>query len=146
MTAFGQLFCFGTEQNGVEHHAVADDIGFPALENTRWDGTQDIFFSAEFQCVTGIGTALKSSYDLVTRRQHVHDLSFALVPPLKAEYHVCFFHLSGSVFGCKRRFLHPKVSIIWEKPNTLTRFSPDCESVFFTVVERRRKRLYPIRY
>ncbi len=42
--------------------------------------------------MTGIGTALKAGYDLVARRQHIHNFSLALVTPLQAEDNVNFFH------------------------------------------------------
>ena len=80
------------EQDGVDHHAVADDIGLSALKNAGRDRTQNIFLTAELQRVTGIGTALEPGHHLVTGRQHIHDLSLALVPPLQAEDYVYFFH------------------------------------------------------
>lgn len=79
-------------EDGVDHHAVADDIGLSALKNAGRDRTQNIFLTAELQRVTGIGTALEPGHHLVTGRQHIHDLSLALVPPLQAEDYVYFFH------------------------------------------------------
>ena len=96
---FGQIVAAGSqrfgllaEEDGVDHHAVADDVGLAALENARRNRAEHVFLAVEFQRVTGIGTALETGHHLVTGRQHVHDLPFALVTPLQAEDNVNFFH------------------------------------------------------
>lgn len=62
------------------------------------------YFAVEFQCMTGIGAALKAGYDLVARRQHIHNFSLALVTPLQAEDNVNFFIVSGNIYGAKDIF------------------------------------------
>ena len=85
MAAGSQRFGLLAEKHRVDHHAVADDVA-------RRDRAEHVFLAVEFQRVTGIGTALEAGHHLVTRRQHVHNLPFALVTPLQAEDNVNFFH------------------------------------------------------
>ena len=92
MAAGRQRLGLLAEQDGVQHHAVADDVGLASLEDARRYRTQDVFLTAEFQRMTRIGTALETCYDLIAGSQHVHDLSLALVPPLQAEDYIYFFH------------------------------------------------------
>lgn len=86
------------EEHGIEHHAVADDVGLAALEDAGRNRTQDILLTAEFQRVTGIGTALEAGHHFIAGRQHIHDFSFSLVPPLQAEDHIYFFIVTGLLF------------------------------------------------
>ena len=87
-----ERFGLFTEKDGVDHHTVTDDIGLTALEYARRDRAEHVFLAVEFQCMTGIGAALEAGYDLVARRQHIHNFSLALVTPLQAEDNVNFFH------------------------------------------------------
>jgi hypothetical protein len=92
VAALGELLRLGAEQDGVEHHAVADDVGLAALKNTRRDRTEHVLLAVELEGMTGIGTALKTGYDFITGSQHVHYLPLALVAPLQAEDHIYFLH------------------------------------------------------
>ena len=92
VAALGQLLGLGPEEDGVDDHAVTDDVGFAALEDTRRDGAEHVFFAAELQRMAGIGAALEARHHLVAGRQYIHDLAFALVAPLQSEDHVDFFH------------------------------------------------------
>ncbi len=106
------------EEHGVEHHAVADDIGFAALENARRNRAEDIFFTVELQSMTGVRPSLETSYDLIRGGQHIDHLAFAFVAPLQAENDVYFFHFRLRNIICKKHFLHPKVGIFLQKPNS----------------------------
>ena len=111
VAALGQLLGLGPEQNGIDDHTVADDIGLATLENPRRNRAQDVLLTVELKRMAGIGTALETRYDLVAGRQYIHDLALALVAPLQTEDHVDFFHyeLMTVFFGRKRRFLHSKI-------------------------------------
>ena len=83
MSAGFQRLCFSLEQGWVEHHAASDDIQLVALEDARRDGTKHIFLPLELQRMPRIRTALKTGYHVVTRRQHIHYLSFTFIAPLE---------------------------------------------------------------
>ena len=70
------------EAHGIHHDAVTDYIDRTFAENTRGHGAQYETLIAEMQRVTGIGSALKTSDDLVIRGQNIHDFTFAFVAPL----------------------------------------------------------------
>ena len=92
VAALGQLLGLGPEQDGIDDHTVADDIGLATLENPRRNRAQDVLLTVELKRMAGIGTALETRYDLVAGRQYIHDLALALVAPLQTEDHVDFFH------------------------------------------------------
>ena len=108
MAAGSQRFGLLAEKHRVDHHAVADDVGLAALENARRNRAEHVFLAVEFQRVTGIGTALEAGHHLVTRRQHVHNLPFALVTPLQAEDNVNFFHCIRLYFCVQKTFFASK--------------------------------------
>ena len=117
MAAGSQRFGLLAEKHRVDHHAVADDVGLAALENARRNRAEHVFLAVEFQRVTGIGTALEAGHHLVTRRQHVHNLPFALVTPLQAEDNVNFFHCIRFCFMfAKDIFCIQRYELLSEKP------------------------------
>ena len=93
VAAPGEFFGLGAEQHGIQHDAVPDDVGLPALEDSRRNRAEHVFLPAELQRVTGIGTALEAGYDLIAGRKHIHNLSLALVTPLQAEDNIHFLHV-----------------------------------------------------
>ena len=111
VAALGQRRSLLAEKNRVEDHPVADDVGFTALENTRRNRAQDVFFAVEFQRMTRIGTALKTRNRLITGSQHIDNLAFALIAPLQAEYDVNFIHDLFEKFNRKKTILPSKVLI-----------------------------------
>ena len=67
--------------------------------------------------MTGIGAALEAGYDLVARRQHIHNFSLALVTPLQAEDNVNFFHCIRFCFMfAKDIFCIQRYELLSEKP------------------------------
>ena len=122
VAALGELFGLGAEQNGIQNDAVSDDVGFTALEDSRGNRAEHVFLPAELQRMTGIGTTLESGYNLVMGREHVHDLSLALVAPLEAEDNVYFFHcIRISYLVTKDIFCIQRYEIIREKRNVAAR-------------------------
>ena len=114
VAALGQLLGLGPEQNGIDDHTVADDIGLATLENPRRNRAQDVLLTVELKRMAGIGTALETRYDLVAGRQYIHDLALALVAPLQTEDHVDFFHyelmtvfLDAKDVFCTQRYKKP---------------------------------------
>ena len=118
MAAGSQRFGLLAEKHRVDHHAVADDVGLAALEDAGRNRAQDILLTAEFQRVTGIGTALEAGHHFIAGRQHIHDLSFSLVPPLQAEDHIYFFHCNRFIIlSTKDIFSIQRYKIFSETPN-----------------------------
>ncbi len=68
--------------------------------------------------MTGVRPSLETSYDLIRGGQHIDHLAFAFVAPLQAENDVYFFHFRLRNIICKKHFLHPKVGIFLQKPNS----------------------------
>ncbi len=81
------------KQVGSQHDAVADDVDFVSLEDTRGNGSQDVFLSFELKCVARVGTALEACYHVVSWGEHIDHLAFALIAPLEAEKHIYFVHV-----------------------------------------------------
>ena len=75
---------FSLEQRRVEHYSVAYDVHLVALENSRRNRAQNIFFTIEFERVPCIGSALETSYHIVFGGEHVNNFTFSLVAPLKS--------------------------------------------------------------
>jgi hypothetical protein len=49
---------------------------------------QYVLDTVEFERMPGVWPALKPGYDLILRREYVHNLSFSLVAPLEAQQNV----------------------------------------------------------
>ena len=75
-------FGFGFEKGGVEHHAVADEVHFVALEYAGGDGTEHVLLSVELKRMSGVGAALEAGHYVVSGGQHVDYFAFAFVAPL----------------------------------------------------------------
>ena len=78
-----ELLSFRSEEHGVEHHAVADNVDV-ALEHARGDRAQHYFAAIEFERMAGIGSALEACHHVVARSEHVYYFTFTFVAPLEA--------------------------------------------------------------
>ncbi len=79
------------EDDGIHDDAVTNNINGTFAEYTGGYRVQYKAVSVEDQRVTGVRAALETGNHLVGRREHVHNLTFALVPPLESENYVKFF-------------------------------------------------------
>ena len=78
-----QFFRLFHKQQRVKHHTIADDVHLAPLEDTRRDTTKHVLLSVELEGMPCIGSSLETGYHIITRRQYIHHLAFALVPPLE---------------------------------------------------------------
>ena len=97
-TGILQLLCLLGEEDRVEHHAVTDDIDRPALEDSRRHRSQDMGLPLDLQRVTGIGSALEATDDIVVGGQHIDHLSLSLIAPLQSQQDIyLIIHSSVSI-------------------------------------------------
>ena len=76
------------QDDGIDDHAVSDDVDRIFAKDSGRDGVKDETITVEHQRMTCIGASLESGHDLVRRREYIHDFSFSLIPPLESEYDV----------------------------------------------------------
>ena len=75
---------FRLEEGRVEHYTVADDVHLVTLEDSGGNGAEHIFLSFKLKRMTGIRSALETSYYVIVRGQHVDNFTFAFVSPLES--------------------------------------------------------------
>ena len=98
-TGILQFLCLLGEEDRVEHHAVTDDIDRSALEDSRRHRSQDMGLPLDLQCVTGIGSALEATDDIVVGGQHIDHLSLSLIAPLQSQQDI-YLIIHSSVVIC----------------------------------------------
>ena len=76
------------EGDGVEHHAVTDDIERAGLKYPAGNGVQDETLPTELEGVPRIGPALKACHDVIAGCQGIDHFPLALISPLQTEEHV----------------------------------------------------------
>ena len=67
------------EQVGSDDAAVADDVQFALVEDTRGDAAEDELLALEDDGVSGIWTAGKTCHNVVAWGEYVYNLTFAFV-------------------------------------------------------------------
>ena len=82
MSACFQCFGLSLEQSRIKHYSIAYNIHLVSLKNSRRNGTEHIFLSFKFKCMSGIRASLKTGYYIITGSQHIDDLTFTFVAPL----------------------------------------------------------------
>ena len=92
--SFFQAFDLFKQLGGRHHHAVADVALHARTHDAAGDQMQRGFHPIDHQGVPGIVTPLKTDHALRALRQPVHQLAFALVPPLGA------YDNNVTTFGC----------------------------------------------
>ena len=85
-----QSLCLVHKEVGSKNDTITDDVHLAALEDTRGNATENILLTLEFESVTGIGSTLKTSNDIITRGQYIDHLSFSFIAPLQSEQDVTF--------------------------------------------------------
>ena len=80
------------QDDGVNHHAVADDIDGTFAENTGGNGVQHESLSVKTEGMSRVGATLEARDHFVIRGQHIDHLAFAFVSPLETENDVYFAH------------------------------------------------------
>ena len=90
MTTGLQCLGFLHEEVGSQHYAITNDVYLTTLEDTRRDRAQHILLPLKLQCMTGIGTALKTGNNIVLGSQHVDYLTLSFVAPLQTEQDIYF--------------------------------------------------------
>ena len=71
----------------LEHDAVADDTGHPRVQDARRDLAKDELSIADNNGMAGVGAALIAHHEVGPLRQHIDQLSLALVSPLCPDHH-----------------------------------------------------------
>ena len=85
----------GDKRPWVDDHAVADDAEFARPHDARRHQRKLIGDAVDNEGMSGVVTALEAHHDIGPLGKPIHNLAFALVAPLGADYnHVC--HRSGS--------------------------------------------------
>ena len=79
---FCKFVDFILEDLGVDDYAVADDVDTFFVKDTGRNGVKYEFLSVELDGMTGIRSALKTSYDVIMRCEGIDDLTFTFVAPL----------------------------------------------------------------
>ena len=69
----------------IDDHAVADDAGHAGMQDAGRNQVQHELLAVHIHGVAGVVTALIARDRRKVRRQHVDDLAFAFVAPLRAE-------------------------------------------------------------
>ena len=82
------------QDRDVECHAVADNIGYVAVEHTGRKRMQREFPIIIHDRMSRVGASLKADDDIRFPRQHIRNLPFSFISPVCSDY--CFYH----------RFLH----------------------------------------
>ena len=83
VAALFKVFCLIHEEIGRQYHAVTDNVYLVTLENARWNGTKHVLLSFELERVSSVRTSLETGYNVIAWSQHIHDLTFTFVSPLK---------------------------------------------------------------
>ena len=68
----------------INHHAVTNDAGLVAVQNSGRDQVQRVALIAHLHGVAGIGATVVANDHVMLRGEQVNDLAFAFVPPLKS--------------------------------------------------------------
>ena len=79
-----QVLDLGHERDRIDHHAVADDADFPAAQNSRRNEMENVGRAAVNDGVARVVTALAADDHIGLAREHVDDLAFSFVAPLRA--------------------------------------------------------------
>ena len=82
-----QVFDFGEQGVGVQHHAVADHAGFVQMDDARRDQVENELEVAGLYRVPGVRPALIPGHDVRVGRKVVDDLGLAFITPLGAQHH-----------------------------------------------------------
>ena len=112
----GQLVDLLEERLRIDHDAVADDAGDARMQNAGRDEMEDELGSLHQHRVAGVMPALVARDRRKVRRQHVDDLPFALVAPLRAQH--CDVH------GVYRIFVETsRTSLLWGQSTVTIRLT-----------------------
>jgi hypothetical protein len=82
---FAQAFDLRDERDGIDNNAIANHAGFPAPEYSRRNKVQDVFGAAMNDCMSGIVAALAADHNVGLGREHVDDLPFPFIAPLRTD-------------------------------------------------------------
>jgi hypothetical protein len=79
-----QTVDLGDKGDRIDHNAVADHANFSAPENSRGDEVQNVFDASMNDGVSGIVSALAADDNVGFAREHIDDLAFSLIAPLRS--------------------------------------------------------------
>ena len=85
-----EFMSFSHEEVGSDDAAVADDVDFLFVEDTRRNGAEHEFLAIEDDGVSGVRAASKTSYHVIVRGEEIHHFSFAFVAEDDAQQGVYF--------------------------------------------------------
>ena len=80
-----QLVDLGEQRLRIDHHAVADEAHDAGMQDAGGNQVQHELLAVHVDGVSGVVAALIPRDGREVRRQHVDDLAFALVAPLRAQ-------------------------------------------------------------
>ena len=83
-----QLIEFLFQGNGIDDHAIADQIDQAVAKDPGRHGMQDEFLPVELERMSGVRTALKAGHKIILLGQVIYDLPLSLVAPLQAQNYV----------------------------------------------------------
>ena len=84
-----QIVDFLDQGEGIDHGAVANHAGLAGMQRSGRNQPQDELLPVHDQGMGGVVATLKAHHDIGVGGQQVHDLAFALVTPLCADYGHC---------------------------------------------------------
>ena len=73
------------KRDGIDNNAIANHANFCAAKYARGNKMQDVFGAAMNDRVSGIIAALAADDDVGLGREHVDDLPFPFIAPLRAD-------------------------------------------------------------
>ena len=77
------LLDFGDQTDGIDHHAVADDVQFVIPQDAGREEVQHVFRAAGDHRMAGVVAALATDHDIGCFREVIDDLAFSFVSPLE---------------------------------------------------------------
>src|SRR5437016_7012912 len=82
--ATAQVLDLGRKRDRIDHDPVTDDANFSTPQDSRRNQVKNVSLATVNNRVAGIITALAPNNYVGLAREHVDDLAFALVAPLRA--------------------------------------------------------------
>ena len=83
-TCFAQSGNFFEERHGIKHYAVADDTAAARTQHSARHQLENELLAVDDDSVAGVVSACISRHDRKILGEHIDNLAFALVAPLRA--------------------------------------------------------------